>query len=104
MTRAYLTWAAVCVFWGTTYLAIRVALDTTIFSCGLRWTARCCWSDQSWGFGLRLRLEASADRDGRSAYINPPIAVLVGTVVLREPFSARSLVACAVVLAGTAIV
>lgn len=38
------------------------------------------------------------------AYINPAIAVLLGTVVLREPFSARIFVACAVVLAGTAIV
>ena len=38
------------------------------------------------------------------AYINPVIAVLLGTVVLREPFSARIAVAGAVVLAGTAIV
>ena len=38
------------------------------------------------------------------AYINPVIAVLLGHVVLREPFSARTVVACAVVLAGTAIV
>jgi len=38
------------------------------------------------------------------AYINPAIAVLLGTVVLREPFSPRIAVACAVVLAGTAIV
>jgi drug/metabolite transporter (DMT)-like permease len=38
------------------------------------------------------------------AFINPAIAVLLGTVVLREPFSARIVVVCAVVLAGTAIV
>jgi drug/metabolite transporter (DMT)-like permease len=38
------------------------------------------------------------------AYINPVIAVLLGAIVLREPFSARIAVACAVVLAGTAIV
>jgi drug/metabolite transporter (DMT)-like permease len=38
------------------------------------------------------------------AYINPAIAVLLGALVLREPFSARIVVACAVVLAGTAIV
>jgi drug/metabolite transporter (DMT)-like permease len=38
------------------------------------------------------------------AYINPAIAVLLGTIVLREPFSPRIAVACAVVLAGTAIV
>jgi drug/metabolite transporter (DMT)-like permease len=38
------------------------------------------------------------------AYINPIIAVLLGTIVLREPFSARIAVAGAVVLAGTAIV
>jgi drug/metabolite transporter (DMT)-like permease len=38
------------------------------------------------------------------AYINPAIAVILGAVVLREPFNARSGMACAVVLAGTAIV
>jgi drug/metabolite transporter (DMT)-like permease len=38
------------------------------------------------------------------AYVNPVIAVLLGTIVLREPFNARIAVACAVVLAGTAIV
>jgi drug/metabolite transporter (DMT)-like permease len=38
------------------------------------------------------------------AFINPAIAVVLGAVVLREPFSARNGMACAVVLAGTAIV
>jgi len=38
------------------------------------------------------------------AYINPVIAVLLGTIVLREPFSARMAVAAAVVLAGMALV
>ena len=38
------------------------------------------------------------------AYINPVIAVLLGAIVLREPFGARIAVACAVVLAGTALV
>jgi drug/metabolite transporter (DMT)-like permease len=28
MTRAWLAWAAVCVIWGTTYLGIKIALDT----------------------------------------------------------------------------
>jgi drug/metabolite transporter (DMT)-like permease len=38
------------------------------------------------------------------AYINPVIAVILGSLVLREPFGARIAVACAVVLAGTALV
>ena len=38
------------------------------------------------------------------AYVNPVIAVLLGTMVLREPFSARIAMACGVVLAGSAIV
>ena len=44
MTRAYLAWAAVCVIWGTTYLAIRVALETIppFLMGGLRWTAAGC--------------------------------------------------------------
>jgi len=38
------------------------------------------------------------------AYVNPLIAVVLGTVILREPFSARMGVAAAVVLAGMALV
>jgi drug/metabolite transporter (DMT)-like permease len=38
------------------------------------------------------------------AYVNPVIAVVLGTLVLREPFSARIAIACAVVLAGMAMV
>ena len=38
------------------------------------------------------------------AYVNPIIAVVLGTLVLREPFSARMGVAAAVVLAGMALV
>lgn len=28
MSRAYAAWIVVCVVWGTTYLAIRIALET----------------------------------------------------------------------------
>ena len=38
------------------------------------------------------------------AYVNPIIAVVLGTLVLKEPFSARMIVAAVVVLAGVAIV
>jgi drug/metabolite transporter (DMT)-like permease len=38
------------------------------------------------------------------AYINPVIAVVLGTLILKEPFSWRMAVAAAVVLAGTALV
>jgi drug/metabolite transporter (DMT)-like permease len=38
------------------------------------------------------------------AYINPIIAVILGTVVLNEPFNARMAVAAAIVLAGMALV
>jgi drug/metabolite transporter (DMT)-like permease len=38
------------------------------------------------------------------AYINPVIAVVLGTLVLREPFSARMALAAGVVLAGMALV
>lgn len=39
MTRAYLAFIAVCVIWGTTYLAITVALETVpvLLVAGLRW-------------------------------------------------------------------
>jgi drug/metabolite transporter (DMT)-like permease len=37
--RAYLAWATICIVWGTTYLAIRVSLETLPpgLSAGLRW-------------------------------------------------------------------
>ena len=37
---AWLAWITVCVIWGTTYLAIRVALETVPVAlvAGLRWT------------------------------------------------------------------
>jgi drug/metabolite transporter (DMT)-like permease len=37
--RAYLSWATICIVWGTTYLAIRVSLETLPpgLSAGLRW-------------------------------------------------------------------
>jgi drug/metabolite transporter (DMT)-like permease len=38
------------------------------------------------------------------AYVNPIIAVILGTLVLREPFNARMAAAAAVVLAGMALV
>jgi drug/metabolite transporter (DMT)-like permease len=38
------------------------------------------------------------------AYVNPVIAVVLGTLILREPFNARMAVAAAVVLAGMALV
>jgi len=38
------------------------------------------------------------------AYVNPVIAVVLGTLILDEPFSSRMAVAAAVVLAGIALV
>lgn len=37
--RAYLSWATICIVWGTTYLAIRICLETLPpgLSAGLRW-------------------------------------------------------------------
>ncbi len=41
MNLAYVAWIVVCVVWGTTYLAIRVALESVPVAllAGLRWTA-----------------------------------------------------------------
>ena len=38
-TRAYLAWAAVCLIWGTTYLGIRIALETIppLLMAAIRW-------------------------------------------------------------------
>ena len=38
------------------------------------------------------------------AYVNPVIAVILGTLILKEPFSPRMAIAAAVVLAGIALV
>jgi drug/metabolite transporter (DMT)-like permease len=42
--RAYFSWAIICVVWGTTYLAIRVSLETLPpgLSAGLRWLIAGC--------------------------------------------------------------
>ena len=39
MRRAYLAWAAVCLIWGTTYLAIRISLETIppLLMAAIRW-------------------------------------------------------------------
>ena len=39
MTLAYIAWITVCIVWGTTYLAIRVALETVpvLLLAGIRW-------------------------------------------------------------------
>jgi len=39
--RAYFAWVVVCLVWGTTYTAIRIALDTIppFLMAGFRWTA-----------------------------------------------------------------
>ena len=41
MRRAYLAWAAVCLIWGTTYLAIRISLETIppLLMASVRWIA-----------------------------------------------------------------
>jgi drug/metabolite transporter (DMT)-like permease len=40
-TRAYLAWITICVVWGTTYLAIRIAIETMppFLMTGFRWLA-----------------------------------------------------------------
>jgi len=38
------------------------------------------------------------------AYINPIIAVILGTLILSEPFSARMALSAAIVLSGMALV
>ena len=39
--RAYLAWIAVCLIWGTTYLGIRIALETIppLLMASMRWIA-----------------------------------------------------------------
>lgn len=55
--------------------------------------------------GLRLSLKhLPVATMSLYAHVNPVIAVLLGTMVLREPFSGRIAAACGVVLAGSAIV
>lgn len=37
--RAYIAWAAICLIWGTTYLAIRIGVETfpPVLFAGVRW-------------------------------------------------------------------
>ena len=52
ITRAWMAWVAVCVIWGTTYLGIKIALDTIppFLMGGLRYTVA----------GLLLAIAAAA--------------------------------------------
>jgi drug/metabolite transporter (DMT)-like permease len=45
-----------------------------------------------------------AAKAGTYAYINPPVAVLLGTLVLKEPFTLTVLFATAVILSGVLMV
>ncbi len=47
---------------------------------------------------------APADRVSTYAYVNPVVAVLLGWLVVSEPFGARELVASAVIIAGVAMI
>ena len=68
--RAYIAWAVVCVVWGTTYLGIRIALETIppLSMAALRWIAA--------GALLILVLEACAASGSRAPRVAGSLAVL----------------------------
>jgi len=45
-----------------------------------------------------------AAKAGTYAYINPPVAVLLGTLILKEPFTPTVLLATAIILSGVLLV
>src|SRR5438067_630903 len=142
--RAYAAWIVVCVVWSTTYLGIRIAIETMppFVMSGLRWTpagavilaalkARGEYLPprSQWGaltFPARttaayvyLTLAGSIAAFSAYlyalkhlpvsfvslyAYINPIVAVLLGTLLLKEPLSWRIAVAGGIVLAGMSLV
>jgi drug/metabolite transporter (DMT)-like permease len=182
---AYLAWITICIVWGTTYLGIRVALESlpvALFA-GLRWTVAgvillvalrvmgqtlpaprtwgsiaiagfllivlgnggVVWAEQYVASGVMFMVIGTATGEWsrltfttRSfsawiylvtvgsvvaysayvyalkylpvstvslySYVNPLIAVVLGSLLLSESFSSRTLVASALVLAGVALV
>jgi drug/metabolite transporter (DMT)-like permease len=167
---AYIAWAAVCIVWGTTYLGIRIALESIPPGLvgGLRYTIAgsvvmgwlCARGERLPPLGLWPRLAlvgfllivigngfviwaeqwvpSGMAFTGRSmtaeaylivfgsligysayvyalehlpvstvslyAYVNPVIAVVLGALIVREPFGPRVIVASLMVLAGIATV
>lgn len=126
---SWVAWVTVCVVWGTTYLAIKVALETIppFLIGGLRylvaggvllaWLAatrrpippRSTWprlagslvAFAAYSYALRHLPVAVVSLH---TYVNPVIAVLLGTLLLGEPFRPSMLAAGAVIVVGIAIV
>lgn len=72
--RAYLAWVAVCLLWGTTYLAIRIALETIppMVLGGFRWTIA--------GAGILAAMRLRGDTlPGRAAW---PSLALLGVLLI----------------------
>ena len=110
---AYLAWAAVCLLWGTTYLAIRVSLETIppLLMAGSRWTV----AGSIILAALKIRGEPIPPRSHWPALTLLGILLMgfgngcvvwaeQGTLILGEPLSPRLAVAGAVVLAGMSLV
>lgn len=78
--RAYLAWVVVCLVW--------VVVGSVIgFS--------------AYAYALKHLPVATVSL---YAYVNPLIAVVLGVIVLKEPFNARMIAAAAVVLGGMTLV
>jgi drug/metabolite transporter (DMT)-like permease len=77
-----LAFAAVCFIWGSTYLAIRFAIETIppLFMAGVRFVVA-----------------------GGILYVNPVVAVMLGWALADEPLSFRSIVA-AVIIVGSVVI
>jgi drug/metabolite transporter (DMT)-like permease len=92
MTRSrvliVLAFAAVYLIWGSTYLAIRYAIETLppFLMAGSRF------------FTAGLILFAWA------AYVNPVVAVLLGWLFASEPLTPRMLIAAAIIVGSVALI
>jgi drug/metabolite transporter (DMT)-like permease len=107
---AWLAWATVCVVWGTTYLAIRVALETVpvLLLAGLRWTAagllmvlvlaatgRRLPRPHFWGGLLLLAFLMNVVGNGFVVYAEQFVASgLTAVIVASVPFWSVSIEAC----------
>ena len=94
---AYAAFAAICVIWGTTFAAIRVAIETipTLLVGGVRFLIAAV---------LLLCIAGLRGARFSYAYVNPAIAVLTGALLLHEAVTVRMVASMALILAGVALI
>ncbi|RPI79732.1 MAG: hypothetical protein EHM45_01800 [Desulfobacteraceae bacterium] len=127
--KAYGAWCAICFFWGTTYLAIRVGVQVMqMFIAGIIFMLAGAVLGQYQRFTFHVNgmlaiaylvvfgsiigyssfiyalAKLPAAKVAMYAYVNPVVAVFFGWLILNEPVNPAVFVATAIILLGVVLV